>query len=139
MVACGDDPQVRLAVADADVPVVLYGEGQGNRAVVSAIAAHEQAGISFVLTVDGEQVACGLPIAGRHNALNAAAALLMARAAGVPLAQGATLLADYRGVQRRSELKGEAQGWRWSTTMPTTQRNCALPSRPCASATRAAG
>lgn len=110
VVACGDDPQVRLAVADADVAVVLYGEGQGNRAVVSAIAAHEQAGISFVLTVDGEQVACGLPIAGRHNALNAAAALLMARAAGVPLAQGATLLADYRGVQRRSELKGEAQG-----------------------------
>jgi len=110
LVACGDDPQVRLAVSAIDVPVVLYGENQANHAVVSDAVALGQEGLTFVLTVDGEKVACSLPLSGRHNVLNASAALLVARAVGVPLEHAAAQLCSYRGVQRRSEFKGQAGG-----------------------------
>ncbi len=50
------------------------------------------------------------PLPGRHNAMNTAAALLAARHAGVPLDQSVTALAGFRGVRRRLEWRGEANG-----------------------------
>lgn len=47
---------------------------------------------------------------GAHNAANAMAALLAARHAGVPLAQGAQALTSFAGVRRRLELRGEVGG-----------------------------
>lgn len=47
---------------------------------------------------------------GHHNASNALAALLAARHAGVPLAQGLRSLAGFRGLRRRQELRGEVNG-----------------------------
>ncbi|WP_163139282.1 UDP-N-acetylmuramate:L-alanyl-gamma-D-glutamyl-meso-diaminopimelate ligase [Arhodomonas sp. KWT] len=52
------------------------------------------------------------PLAGTHNARNAAAALLAARHVGVPLAVGADALAGFQGVRRRLEVRGEAGGVR---------------------------
>ncbi|UEX78602.1 UDP-N-acetylmuramate:L-alanyl-gamma-D-glutamyl-meso-diaminopimelate ligase [Sediminicurvatus halobius] len=50
------------------------------------------------------------PLPGAHNARNTAAALLAARHAGVPLAQGAASLAGFRGIRRRLESRGRAAG-----------------------------
>jgi UDP-N-acetylmuramate: L-alanyl-gamma-D-glutamyl-meso-diaminopimelate ligase len=47
---------------------------------------------------------------GRHNRLNALAALAAARHAGVPVAQGLEALAAFRGVRRRMELRGRVNG-----------------------------
>jgi len=47
---------------------------------------------------------------GRHNQLNALAALAAARHAGVPVAQGIVALAGFRNVKRRLELRGSANG-----------------------------
>ncbi|MCL2076737.1 MAG: UDP-N-acetylmuramate:L-alanyl-gamma-D-glutamyl-meso-diaminopimelate ligase [Betaproteobacteria bacterium] len=47
---------------------------------------------------------------GEHNRKNAAAALLAARHAGVPLKDGLTALACFRNVKRRLEVYGEARG-----------------------------
>ena len=47
---------------------------------------------------------------GAHNAENALAAMLAARHAGVPLATSAQALAAFRGVQRRQEWIGTADG-----------------------------
>jgi UDP-N-acetylmuramate: L-alanyl-gamma-D-glutamyl-meso-diaminopimelate ligase len=47
---------------------------------------------------------------GRHNQLNALAALAAARHAGVPVAQGLAALAGFRGVRRRMEVRGVAAG-----------------------------
>lgn len=68
-----------------------------------------------VLTADGSRfdvdgVTVTLPIPGRHNAWNAAAAIAVARAVGVDVATGAAALAAYRGVHRRYERVGEARG-----------------------------
>jgi len=47
---------------------------------------------------------------GRHNRLNALAALAAARHAGVPVAEGLRALATFRGVRRRMELRGRVGG-----------------------------
>ena len=52
------------------------------------------------------------PLAGAHNAMNSAAALLAARHAGVPMANAVASLAGFRGVRRRLELRGTAGGVR---------------------------
>ncbi len=54
------------------------------------------------------EVAWGL--AGRHNMLNALAAIAAARHAGVPLEQALAALATFRGVKRRLEVVGTAAG-----------------------------
>jgi UDP-N-acetylmuramate--alanine ligase len=51
-----------------------------------------------------------LAVPGRHNALNATAALAVTAELGVDPAVAATGLARYRGARRRMELKGEADG-----------------------------
>jgi UDP-N-acetylmuramate: L-alanyl-gamma-D-glutamyl-meso-diaminopimelate ligase len=47
---------------------------------------------------------------GRHNQLNALAALAAARHVGVPVAVGLAALARFRGVKRRMEVRGTAGG-----------------------------
>jgi len=47
---------------------------------------------------------------GRHNRLNALAALVAARHAGVAIETGITALAGFRGIKRRLEIVGVARG-----------------------------
>jgi UDP-N-acetylmuramate--alanine ligase len=58
--------------------------------------------------VDGTPV--DLPVPGRHNVLNALAALAACRAAGVELADAAAALADFGGAGRRFEEHGRSAG-----------------------------
>jgi len=51
-----------------------------------------------------------LPMAGKHNVRNALAALATAAAAGVPPEAARPLLAAFRGVRRRLEVRGRAAG-----------------------------
>jgi UDP-N-acetylmuramate--alanine ligase len=67
--------------------------------------------VRFTLAQGGEEVAVLVPAApGVHNARNAAGALAVAHALGVPLADGAAALGAFRGVARRFEVRGEAGG-----------------------------
>jgi len=56
-------------------------------------------------TVDG--VAVQLNVPGRHNVLNALAALAACREAGVPLTEAAPAIADFGGTGRRFEARGQ--------------------------------
>jgi len=47
---------------------------------------------------------------GRHNMLNAVAAIAAARHAGVPVAQSCLALGEYRNVKRRLEIRGTVRG-----------------------------
>ncbi len=53
-----------------------------------------------------------LAVPGRHNLLNARAALAAIEAAGLDVGAAAAALADFPGVRRRLELKGERDGAR---------------------------
>ena len=70
-------------------------------------------GSCFTVIEQGESVArVEWSMTGQHNVSNALSALLAARHVGVTLAQGAQALAQFRGVKRRMELRGEKQGVR---------------------------
>jgi UDP-N-acetylmuramate--alanine ligase len=56
--------------------------------------------------------ALNLSVPGAHNVLNARACLAALGAAGFDLDQAAAALADFRGVRRRLEVKGERGGVR---------------------------
>lgn len=64
----------------------------------------------FAISFEANGVPVSLQVPGRHNAENALAALAACEAAGVPLAQAAEALAGFKGLRRRFELIGEANG-----------------------------
>ncbi|MDN3516064.1 UDP-N-acetylmuramate:L-alanyl-gamma-D-glutamyl-meso-diaminopimelate ligase [Aquisalimonas lutea] len=73
----------------------------------------EPQGAGFrVMAGDRAQGELNWSLAGVHNARNALAALLAARHAGVPVAQGLASLAGFRGMRRRQELRGTVNGIR---------------------------
>lgn len=119
-VGLGDDPAVR-AIVRRHPRGLLFGERQGSMHRVAAIRP-EAAGVSWrFLGTDWH-----LPVPGRHNALNASAAILAARTlhsppegaglglawgrAGDPLPEIRRALARFRGIRRRLERLGEARG-----------------------------
>ena len=121
LVACADDPGASaLASAAVGLPVRVrtYGSADDADYRVSGVTPR---GMATRLTVTpgpraplsapgGLPVEIGVP--GRHNALNAAAALATAIELGYPAGQVVSGLAGYGGALRRMELKGEADGVR---------------------------
>jgi UDP-N-acetylmuramate--alanine ligase len=114
-VCCTDDEVLRRLAASTPRRVVRYGlddpsadltatalvlEGFGSRAVVERRtgSGHETLG-PLVLHVPG-----------RHNVLNALAAIAVGLELRVPFAAIAMALAEFRGAERRFERKGEARG-----------------------------
>jgi len=67
--------------------------------------------VDFSLDAPGPE-ALDLAVPGAHNVLNARAALAALGAAGFDLDRAAAALADFRGVRRRLEVKGERGGVR---------------------------
>ncbi len=76
-----------------------------------------QNGPGWTIARDGAVLLGGAPqgtlafdLTGRHNQLNALAAVAAARHAGVPPALGLSALASFAGVKRRMELRGTVRG-----------------------------
>ena len=87
----------------------------GSVARLRAAFAEFAEGAGEVVEFDADSPGpAGLPLAvpGRHNLLNARAALAAAGAAGFEIDAVAAALADFPGVQRRLELRGERDGTR---------------------------
>jgi UDP-N-acetylmuramate--alanine ligase len=83
--------------------------GEGRPTDARAAGAGELAEFSF--DAPGPE-ALELAVPGAHNVLNARAALAALGAAGFDLDRAAAALADFRGVRRRLEVKGERNGVR---------------------------
>ncbi|GLZ03637.1 UDP-N-acetylmuramate--L-alanine ligase [Actinomadura sp. NBRC 104412] len=106
----GADDEVAMELAalarDRGLPVLTYGEAAGADLRVSGFTPR---GLGSRFAVEGVgEVTLGVP--GRHNALNAAAVIAVARALGLDLATVRDGLAEFRGAMRRLEPKGEAAG-----------------------------
>jgi UDP-N-acetylmuramate--alanine ligase len=67
-------------------------------------------GCRFTVSVAGDEHPARLRMPGRHNAMNALAAITAAHAAGIPVAQSVAALADFAGLARRYEVLGQASG-----------------------------
>jgi UDP-N-acetylmuramate--alanine ligase len=113
-VVCNDDANVReIAARIENRRLVTYGfqEGAHLRAVNVAL---DSAGAAFDVEIGaGERIeALTLPIVGRHNVLNAVAALAVARELGVSKDAIRAGLAGFAGVRRRFTTVGEVGGVR---------------------------
>jgi UDP-N-acetylmuramate--alanine ligase len=115
LVACADDPGAR-GVADhaqaGGLRVRTYGEAADAdlRLAEVRLAA---AGTTWLGRLDGVPLPeVRIPVAGRHMALNSAAALLAGLELGLPVERLAAGLESYGGVRRRFELRGTAGGVR---------------------------
>jgi UDP-N-acetylmuramate--alanine ligase len=111
VVACVDDPGVASILPRVKRRIVTYGESAG--ALFSARNIRlDASGTSFEVW-EGEASSLGsvrLKLPGRHNVLNALAAIAVGRELSVPFPTIARALAEFTGVVRRFETKGERGG-----------------------------
>jgi UDP-N-acetylmuramate--alanine ligase len=115
VIMCADDRHLREMRGDIKRHVITYGFSES--ADVTALGV-ELKGFGSVCTVrarkpGGRTVELGrmeLSIPGRHNVLNALAAVAMARELGIGWSDIARALAGFHGAERRFQLRGEAGG-----------------------------
>ena len=109
-ILCADDPVLRSLLPRVSKPRRTYGfsAGADYRPADVRLSAH---GSSFTVRRGGRSIArVRLQVAGRHNVLNATAAVACADVLGLPLGRAAEGLAAFRGVGRRLETLGKAAG-----------------------------
>jgi UDP-N-acetylmuramate--alanine ligase len=112
-VVCADD-------AGAVATVELLSEGTGPRIVRYGFAEDADVvirdaevrpdGSTARFEVEGRSVDLTIPVRGRHNVLNAAAAVAVARELEVPLDDAVDALRSFAGVHRRFEVRGTGRG-----------------------------
>lgn len=105
VIACGDDPTIRKIFAAFPKRVNLYGFQNENDYVLKGGNSRYQLFREKELLGEFE-----LNVPGRHNALNAAAAIISGLAAGFDFETCKQGLLKFQGVDRRFHFKGEAAG-----------------------------
>jgi UDP-N-acetylmuramate--alanine ligase len=94
--------------------LALYGcdDDLGLALQAKQIRANEQGGVDFNVIREGQGILgeVSLQIPGRHNVLNALAALLVTEELGVALSTASAALAEFTGMARRFEQLGKANG-----------------------------
>jgi UDP-N-acetylmuramate--alanine ligase len=109
-VLCLDQPNIQLLLPQVEKRIVTYGLESG----ADLVARHlELSGMTsrFDVVQHGNRLgACALQIPGRHNVLNALAAIGVGLDLEIPFATIAAALAGFAGVQRRFQVRGTAGG-----------------------------
>ncbi len=107
LIACGDDPQIKLLLKEYKGRVITYGFSPENNYVLDRV------------TVSGEQTffwvkSSGIPlgefvirVVGEHNALNALAAIIVGLETGLSVDKIKKGLLAFRGSKRRLEFVGD--------------------------------
>ncbi|MDD5247632.1 MAG: UDP-N-acetylmuramate--L-alanine ligase [Rhodocyclaceae bacterium] len=112
-VLCVDDPNVRDILPRVAKQVVSYGlDAQANIRAENIVAAGGQMRFDCVRLSDANggatsRLAVTLNLPGRHNVLNALAAIAVATEVGVDDAAIVRALAEFKGVGRRFQSYGE--------------------------------
>jgi UDP-N-acetylmuramate--alanine ligase len=117
IVACADDPVVRELRRSMTRRVITYALGSEAEVDICGSGLSLEAFGSTCTVVrrerDGRAFHLGalqLRVPGRHNMLNALAAVSVGLEVGVPFARVAAALAEFHGAERRFQLLGEAGG-----------------------------
>jgi len=110
IVAWGESETVRGVVQKAFCPVETYGFTSGVDWLAGDLETKDGE-TRFRVSLRGKEVArVSMSLAGRHNVLNAVAAIAIAHGRGVSGEAIASAMAKFRGVLRRLEVKGESSG-----------------------------
>jgi len=114
---CGEDPGA-MQLQDKlkpDQQLVVYGFQAPNRDYIARnLEINNNGGINFEAVAGSDQdavsVQISLQIPGKHNVLNALAAFAVADHMGLPGKDTARALAQFKGSERRFDIRGEYQG-----------------------------
>jgi UDP-N-acetylmuramate--alanine ligase len=117
IIGCGDEPGVRQVLTQAAAETTTYGLLPENDWQAVDIQPNQNGGHTFKIMHHSQTFkpsTCNLQLAtavpGLHNVANALAALIAADRCGVELARAAEIIAQFKGVGRRFEIKGEING-----------------------------
>jgi UDP-N-acetylmuramate--alanine ligase len=118
LVLCADDPGARdLAELGSPKSVIWYGLAVGANSVSADswqavdVRHNGAGGCDYVALAGGESKGLiRLRVPGTHNVVNSLAVLAVADHLGVPFATVARALREFRGIGRRFEIKGVANG-----------------------------
>ncbi len=103
-------PALRRAAEKAFCPVETYGFGVTNDWIASSVCVEGEV-MSFHVAHRGKPAGeFNLAATGRHNVLNALAAMAVAQGRGISFEAIAKALATFQSVKRRMEVKGEVNG-----------------------------
>lgn len=103
-------PALRRAAEKAFCPVETYGFSVGNDWMASKLAV-DGGGMRFRVSYKGKAFGeFALAASGRHNVLNAMAAMAVAHGRGIGTGDLAKALATFQSVKRRMDVKGEVRG-----------------------------
>jgi UDP-N-acetylmuramate--alanine ligase len=109
--ACADDPLLAAVLPRVRRRVYTYGFSAGADFVCRLLPTGEGARSRFEVLAAGHLLgAFALHVPGRHNVLNATAAIAIGTQLEIAPPAMATALAEFRGVDRRFQLKGMARG-----------------------------
>ena len=109
-VLCLDQPNVQLLIPRVEKRIVTY--GLESAADLTAHRLH-LAGLTarFDVQYRGEPLGeCALRVPGRHNVLNALAAMAVGLDLEIPFVTIQKAMAEFSGVQRRFQVRGESRG-----------------------------
>ena len=108
---CADDRGAASLRAPAGAEVIQYGIASPDARLVARDVRLLGVGSRFSVEYDGDRLGdIALTVPGRHNVLNALAALASGIALGATVPDMAPALADFTGVERRFQRLGEAAG-----------------------------
>jgi len=104
-ILCIDDPVVREIMPSIARPMLTYGESEDADVRISAIRARgANTEFSVMLPNEDEPLEIDLNLTGRHNVLNATAAIAVAWELGVSRDAIQTALAEFAGIGRRFQI-----------------------------------
>jgi len=111
LVGCGDSERVARELQYAAAPIVRYGFEPDNNWRATDVRLNADGGSDFTVW-NGEKRSgdFSLRVPGKHNVLNALAALVVVDRVGIDLSRARETLARFRGAARRFEVKGEFRG-----------------------------
>ncbi len=110
VIACLDDPGARRRLRRAGGRGLAYGF-DGDAVLRAESVAFEPEGTRFSVRLDDEPIGeFQLTLSGRHNVLNALAALGVVAALGRDPAAASSALEGFGGVERRFQILGDAAG-----------------------------
>ncbi len=110
VVACLDDGGVRRLLPRLSRRLITYGTTPQADLVARAVKPTPEGTRCRVAWHGAELGELTVPLAGRHNLLNALAALASALEVDIPFDTAAQAIATFTGVARRFERKGERDG-----------------------------
>ncbi|HWJ15855.1 MAG TPA: UDP-N-acetylmuramate--L-alanine ligase [Gemmatimonadaceae bacterium] len=111
IVLCADDANANALSTPSSTEVVRYGIASADARLVARDISAQNGTTAFHVTYDDESLGgVELRVPGRHNVLNALAAIGSGLVLGADLTSMARGLAEFRGAERRFQRLGDAGG-----------------------------